>query len=78
MRARQTSAMLAMLGLEELVAATREDYARTAVDVATDRARNAALREAIMARRGEIFDRPEPVEALGEALLRMAAGGYTG
>jgi CRISPR-associated protein Csy1 len=78
MRARQTSAMLAMLGLEELVAATREDYARIAVETATDLARNARLREAIAVRRGEVFDRPEPVEAFAEALLSMAAGGYTG
>jgi protein O-GlcNAc transferase len=74
MRGRQTSAMLQMLGLDELVAATPEDYVRIAVEVARDRERNAALRRAIAERRSELFDRPEPVAALGEALLRVGAG----
>jgi hypothetical protein len=42
--------------------------------VARDRDRNQALRRAIAERRGELFDRPEPVAALGEALLRVGTG----
>jgi protein O-GlcNAc transferase len=74
MRGRQTAAMLRMLGLDALVAATPEDYVRIAVEVARDPDRNAALRRAIAGRRAELFDRPEPVAALAEALLRAGAG----
>jgi predicted O-linked N-acetylglucosamine transferase (SPINDLY family) len=73
MRARQTAAMLGLIGLGELVASTTQEYVRLAVDVARDRSRNRALREAIVARRGALFDRPEPVAQLGESLLAMAA-----
>jgi predicted O-linked N-acetylglucosamine transferase (SPINDLY family) len=75
MRGRQSAAMLGMLGLDELVAATPGDYVRIAVEVASDGARNARLRQAIAQRRGELFDRREPVEVFSEALLRMGAGG---
>jgi predicted O-linked N-acetylglucosamine transferase (SPINDLY family) len=74
MRGRQTAAMLQMLGLAELVAATPQDYVRIAVEVARDRERNIALRRAIAERRAQLFDRPEPVAALAEALLRVGAG----
>lgn len=72
MRGRQTAAMLAMMDLEELVAASAEDLAALAVAVARDRERNRELRRRIGERRGEIFDRPEPLEAFSSALLRMA------
>ena len=44
------------------------------VEVARDRDRNRALREAIAAGRGALFDRREPIEALAEALLEAGAG----
>lgn len=74
MRGRQTAGMLALMGLEELVAANPADYVRLAVDVARDRDRNAALRKSIAERRAVLFDRPEPVAAFAEALLQMGAG----
>jgi CRISPR-associated protein Csy1 len=74
MRGRQSAAMLRLIGLEELIASTPDEYVRLAVDVARDRDRNRALREAIVARRGSLFDRPEAVARLGESLLAMAAG----
>jgi CRISPR-associated protein Csy1 len=74
MRGRQTAAMLHMMGLDALVAGTPEEYVRIALETARDRDRNAALREAIAANRGALFDRPEPVRALAEALLAAAAG----
>jgi hypothetical protein len=43
-----------------------------AVEVASDRDRNAMLRSAIAERRAVLFDRPEPVQAFGDALLRLA------
>lgn len=72
MRGRQTTGMLRLMELQELIAGSAADYVRIAVEVAQDAARNAALREAIAARRGALFDRPEPVEAFAAALLRIA------
>jgi protein O-GlcNAc transferase len=74
MRARQTAGMLEMMDLRELIASDPADYVRIAVDVARNRDRNAALRKAIAERREVLFDRPEPVAALSEALLKLGAG----
>ncbi|HXZ49710.1 MAG TPA: tetratricopeptide repeat protein [Usitatibacter sp.] len=76
MRGRQSAAMLQAMGLAELVAAGPADYVRIALEVAADRDRNRALREAIARARAALFDRPEPVAALGEALLALAAGEF--
>jgi predicted O-linked N-acetylglucosamine transferase (SPINDLY family) len=75
MRGRQTAGMLELMGIPELIAATPADYVRIAPVVARDRERNAQLRSAILERREVLFDRPEPVAALSEALLRLGAGG---
>ena len=75
MRGRQTAGMLKLMGLPELIAATPADYVRIATEVARDRDRNTRLRRAIMERREVLFDRPEPITALAEALLRLGAGG---
>jgi CRISPR-associated protein Csy1 len=74
MRGRQTAAMLRMMEVEALIAGSPEEYVRIALETARDRDRNAALREAIARNRGALFDRPEPVRALAEALLAAAAG----
>lgn len=72
MRGRQTAAMLRMAGMPELVASNGEDYVRTALGVARDPDRNAALRERIDQGRRELFERREPIRALAECLLRAA------
>lgn len=74
MRGRQTLGMLRLMGLETLVATSGDEYVRIALEIARHPARNAALREAIAARRGVLFDRPEPLEAFAAALLRIGAG----
>ena len=74
MRGRQTAGMLSLMGIEGLAAASPEGYVRIALEVARDRDLNAALREAIAARSGALYERREPVSALSEALLRVAAG----
>jgi protein O-GlcNAc transferase len=74
MRGRQTAGMLELMGIGELIAASPDDYVRKAVEVASERERNHALRTAIARQGDALFDRPEPVAALSEALLRMAAG----
>jgi CRISPR-associated protein Csy1 len=74
MRARQTAAMLRMVGLEELVAHDADEYVRLALDVARDRERNAALREAIRGRRAQLFDRGDCFQAFQDALLAVGTG----
>jgi protein O-GlcNAc transferase len=74
MRGRQTAAMLGAMGLEGLVAADLPAAARTAIEVATQPELRHEISQAIIERRGAIFSRPEPVAALGEALLRLTAG----
>ncbi|MGZ5086137.1 MAG: O-linked N-acetylglucosamine transferase, SPINDLY family protein [Usitatibacter sp.] len=74
MRGRQTFGMLSLMGIEGLAAASPEEYVRIALEVARDGERNTALREAIAARREALYDRREPVAALSQALLRVAAG----
>jgi predicted O-linked N-acetylglucosamine transferase (SPINDLY family) len=73
MRGRQSAAMLQAMGLQALVASSPDDYVRIAGDTARDRDRNAGLRQAIVRERGALFDRPEPIAALAEALLAAAA-----
>lgn len=74
MRGRQTMGMLRLMRMEQLIAANAGDYVRIALEVAGHPGRNAALREAIAARRGVLFDRPEPLQAFAAALLRIGAG----
>ncbi len=72
MRGRQTAGMLGLMGLEGLIARDGEDYVRIALEVA--RERGAELRSEIAARREALFDRPEPLTAFSDALLRMGSG----
>jgi len=74
MRGRQTAAMLAMMGLDALVAASPGDYVPLAMRLARDGDANRALRSRIRSAREALFERREPVAALQEALLAAAAG----
>lgn len=74
MRARQTAAMLRMIGLDELVADSIPDLVARAVSIARDAGRNRDLRRRIAERRGRLFDQEEPIEAFAEALLRLGSG----
>ncbi len=74
MRARQTAGMLSLMGIGGLTAASPEEYVRIALEVARDGELNVTLREAIAARSEALYERREPVSALSEALLRVAAG----
>ncbi|HET7729193.1 MAG TPA: tetratricopeptide repeat protein [Usitatibacter sp.] len=68
MRGRQSQAMLRMLGLEELIAQDVEDYVAKAVALGGDAGHRRSISERIAARRGELFERDEPIRAL-EAFL---------
>ncbi len=74
MRGRQSQGMLAMIGLDELVARDAEGYVRTAVELGRDGDRRKDLSERIAQRRGELFERDEPIRALEEFLARTATG----
>ena len=73
MRGRQTAGMLQLMQLPQLIAADSGDYVRRAVQIASDRDRREAIRAAIAERRAVLFDQPQPVQAFGDALLRIAA-----
>jgi CRISPR-associated protein Csy1 len=73
MRGRQSLAMLRALGLEELVARDRDDYARIATGLAGDPARRRDVVARMAARAGELFDQQAPLKALAEFLESAAA-----
>jgi CRISPR-associated protein Csy1 len=72
MRGRQSTGMLSLLGLQELIAADADDYVRIATRLCQDVAWRAALATSIRERNGMLFDDPAPLDAL-EAFYRDAA-----
>ena len=72
MRGRQSQAMLRILGVGELVVADVESYVETAVRLGGDREWRNSIAERIVAHRGELFERDEPVRALEDFLVRAA------
>ncbi|MEP7183872.1 MAG: tetratricopeptide repeat protein [Betaproteobacteria bacterium] len=73
MRGRQSAAMLALAGVDELVARDADDYVRIAVRVATDRPWRESLRDRIRAGAPRLFGDAAPVAALGDFLQRAVA-----
>lgn len=67
-RGRQTSGMLAMMGVDGLVAADADDYAEKAVVLLADGARRAALRAQIGERSRMLFEHKPVVEAFSQFL----------
>jgi CRISPR-associated protein Csy1 len=75
MRGRQSAAMLGILGVRELVAADFEQHVATVVRLGADADERRSLSERILAARGALFGREEPVRALEEFLERAAREG---
>ncbi len=71
MRGRQSRAMLELLGAPELIVADAAHYVSTAVQMATDPQARQKIRARILAARGDLFDRAEPLKALSEHLVRL-------
>ena len=71
MRGRQTMGMLALLGVEELIASTVDEYLALAKRVATDKAYRNALSKKILSNSARLFDDPAPTAALGEILKSL-------
>jgi predicted O-linked N-acetylglucosamine transferase (SPINDLY family) len=68
MRGRQTSGMLALLGLDGLIAADSEHYVRLAATLAGDGAARAALSSRIASRKRDLFRDESVVVALADFL----------
>jgi CRISPR-associated protein Csy1 len=75
MRGRQSAGMLALEGVDELVARDADDYVRIAARLAADRDWRAELKSRIRAGHARVFDDIEPVHALGDVLHRLVRGG---
>jgi len=72
MRGRQTMAMLKLLGVEELIAQSPEDYLAIARKLGTDRPYRDQVSQRILANRAQLFDDAAPPRALGQILARLA------
>lgn len=72
-RGRQTSAMLRMLEIPELIATNEDDYIATAVALMREPARREALRETIRARQARLFDDAAAVRAFADFLVNVRA-----
>jgi CRISPR-associated protein Csy1 len=72
MRGRQSSAMLAQIGVPELIAADDDDYVAIAVRLATQPDWREALRNKIRNGREALFEDAAPMAALAEALIALA------
>ncbi len=68
MRGRQTMAMLKLLGLDELIANSNEDYLKIALRLATDKPYRQQISERIIANQAQLFDDPAPPRAFAQIL----------
>jgi protein O-GlcNAc transferase len=66
MRAHHTCGILQMAGLNDLIASNVAGYVELAVRLGTDAAFRKRMSDAIIERRGRVFDDPAPVRALAE------------
>ncbi len=71
MRSRQSAAMLRIIGLEELIAGSAEDYVSKGLRIAGDRAYRSMLSARIREGLPKLFGRHEPIAALAAAIERI-------
>ena len=67
-------AMLAMIGLQELIVSDPEQYVKLAIDLGRDAARRRQLSERIVANRHRLYDDTAPTKVLSEFFIRMTRG----
>ena len=72
-RARQTSAMLTLVGAPELIARDADDYVRIAVELCGDEARRAGLRQRLRANSDALYENREGVRALERFLVESVS-----
>jgi predicted O-linked N-acetylglucosamine transferase (SPINDLY family) len=73
-RGRQTSAMLRMLGVDELIAVDEDDYVSKAVRLCDDAIQRSSLRERISQRSALLFDDSSAVGAFAAFIERITSG----
>jgi protein O-GlcNAc transferase len=71
MRARQTSAMLRIMGIPELITDSDDAYVATVVTLANDPQRLHDIRTHILKRRDALFNDVSTVRALEETLVQL-------
>jgi protein O-GlcNAc transferase len=71
MRSRHCAAILRMLGVDETIAASFDDYVALAVRLARDPAWRAAIRSRMAARRARVYADPAPVRAFEDFIDRV-------
>ena len=64
-------AMLTLLGVEELIASSPEDYLRIAFRLATDKTYRQGISQRIIANQGKIFDDPAPPRAFAKLMEKL-------
>jgi protein O-GlcNAc transferase len=74
MRGRQTSAMLRIMGIPELIARTDDDYVKIAVELARSPKRRVEMRQRIKQGHTALFDDLSAVRALENALEKLIRG----
>ena len=77
MRGRQSRAMLAALGLNELIARDKQDYVAIALGLARDAAWRAQIRQRMEQNLDRVFDDASPLRQLEQFLLSQARSGLT-
>ncbi len=71
-RGRQTSGMLRVLGVEELIATSADDYVEKATALSADAQRRGALREKILQHKSALFDNAAAVTAFANFVENAA------
>jgi predicted O-linked N-acetylglucosamine transferase (SPINDLY family) len=75
MRAHHSHGILAMAGLDELIAPDVDSYVALAIRLGTDEAARERAKKAVAERRDRVFDDGEPIRALADWIERAARGG---
>jgi predicted O-linked N-acetylglucosamine transferase (SPINDLY family) len=79
MRGRHTIAHLKMMGMEELIASSVDEYVQLAVHLAQDAAYRRQIASKIAANKHKLYRDPAPIEALQDFILaRVRAGQRAG
>ena len=72
-RGRQTAGMLRILGIDELITTSDEDYVETAAALLGDAQRRANLREQILKRKSALFENNSVIAAFADFIEQAAA-----
>ena len=77
MRGRQTMAMLSLLGIEELIAKSAEDYLEISLRLATEKSYRQQISQRIRDNHAKLFNDTEPPRILGQILEQLVRAPVT-